>query len=100
VCLGKQVGSRWGQCSIPNSEIIEEFVTSSKRRMVQGQAWRYTPVIPALRREDYDFKASLGYIVRSCLKKQTEREREREIPHSLTDSHSCAQRLPGPVEGA
>jgi hypothetical protein len=35
--------------------------------------WYYSPVIPALerlRQEDSEFEASLGYMAKSCLKKQ------------------------------
>jgi hypothetical protein len=39
------------------------------------------PVIPALRKlrkEDCEFKASMGYIARPCLKTQRGREKENE----------------------
>jgi hypothetical protein len=40
-------------------------------------AWRYTPVIPVLRRlrqENHEFMANLGYLGRSCLKKKKKKE--------------------------
>jgi hypothetical protein len=39
--------------------------------------WWHNPVISALRKlrqEDLNFKASLGYIVRNCLKNQTNKK--------------------------
>jgi hypothetical protein len=49
--------------------------TRGEEEKYESQAWRYTPVIPTVRRlkqEDKEFKASLDYRVRP------ERERERE----------------------
>jgi hypothetical protein len=44
-----------------------------KRHLRMSQAWWYIPVIPALgrlRQEYHEFETSLGYRVRSCLKKR------------------------------
>jgi hypothetical protein len=44
-----------------------------------GQAWWYTPVIPALRRwrqEDKKFETSLDYVARPCLKNTRQKKCE------------------------
>jgi hypothetical protein len=47
----------------------------------QSQAWWYAPVIPALRKlrqEDLQFKTSLGYTARPCLKKN---QKQNHVVH-------------------
>lgn len=44
---------------------------SMKRKCMYYQVWKSLPVIPAfrkLRQEDHEFKSSLSYIGRYCLK--------------------------------
>jgi hypothetical protein len=45
-------------------------------------AWWFTPIIPALRRlrqEDHEFKASLGYIARPCLKNKPKEPKPKKL---------------------
>lgn len=49
-----------------------------------GGSWLIVPILWKLRKADWhEFKASLNNIVRSCLKKMNERERERVIVKHL-----------------
>jgi hypothetical protein len=46
-----------------------------------SQAWWCTSVIPAfgrVRQEDYEFEASVGYIMRPCLKIKKKQKRKNE----------------------
>jgi hypothetical protein len=44
-----------------------------------SQVWWYTPVIPALgRQEAGEFKASLGYMARACLTKKKKKKSTEE----------------------
>jgi hypothetical protein len=43
--------------------------------------WWYTSIIPAVRRlrqEDLEFKASLGYTAKPCLKKENKKKRKEK----------------------
>jgi hypothetical protein len=54
----------------------------------KGQAWWNTPAMPALRRwrqEAWKFKATLGYVVRPCLK-----EKQVHSTHTHADVHAHA----------
>jgi hypothetical protein len=60
-----------------------KVLTQSKQAIYQSQICWCMPVIPALgrqRQEDLEFKASLGYIVRLCLKKQKQTKKVYKIP--------------------
>jgi hypothetical protein len=49
---------------------------------MQSWAWWCTPVIPAFgrqRQEDGEFKTSLGYIARPCLKTKTKHHAEYKL---------------------
>jgi hypothetical protein len=68
---------------------MSSFVVSLKssstllKKTYQGQVWLHMPVIPTyrgqgwLRQKDYKFKASLGYILKLCLKK----EKKKTLPN-------------------
>jgi hypothetical protein len=56
-----------------------------------GQAWWYTPVIPApgrQKQEDYDFEVSLSYITRPYLKETKDWEYISVVPHSSSKALS------------
>jgi hypothetical protein len=67
---------------------------------LERQMWWYTPIIPKRRRlkqEDHEFEASLGYIVRSCLKttnktkiksNQIQEKQNKIKPNKTTGRHS------------
>jgi hypothetical protein len=59
---------------------VKNFLEESFSREPLDWVWWFTPVIPALRRlrqDNHEFKVILGYVTRSCLKKEEEEEKGR-----------------------
>jgi hypothetical protein len=57
--------------SCPVCSVFTYGIKCAGRKLVLGQVWWLTPVIPALgrlRQEGSEFEASLSYIARSCLR--------------------------------
>jgi hypothetical protein len=65
----------------------------SLKRGIWGWIWWWTSIIPALRRlrqKEHEFKASMGYVGRTCEKsKQTNREKERHLDVDSPKRHHC-----------
>jgi hypothetical protein len=53
------------------------------------------PVLGRLRQEDHKFKASLGYLVRVCLKTPKEGRKYKEIPIECYPSSKKGEKEPG-----
>lgn len=50
--------------------------------------WRHIPVVPAFecpRQEDYEFEVNGGYIIGSCLRKQTNKQSHKSPPVKGTE---------------